>query len=167
MKDPFPGARRYLETEQAERREKYNMSKYNKDARQAAAWAIDFLTLFCKRQEDRELIKVITEERIDKLISALLTRREYKFWEEINKDKETEPMISTEYQIAALLMEKGAMKCLERVGKTSTKHGPEYDPVHDFVRNQLLSVLAVLKYATTESRSISHDLKFNPKRYEP
>ena len=75
-------------------------------------------------------------------------------------------MIEMEYHISAMLMEKGAMKCLERVGRADLKH-PRDDPVHSLVQGNLLTVLAVLKYATTGRDSASFDIAFNPKRYEP
>jgi hypothetical protein len=125
---------------------------------------LEALTLLVPLLPEKHLAEVLTVERIDRLVSALLT-------ESRNKTRSADPhregMREREYHIAAMLMEKGAMKCLERVGRTGTKHGPEYDPVHDLVHNQLLSVLAVLKYATTGRRGITYDLKFNPKRYEP
>jgi hypothetical protein len=72
IQNPFPGVAEYLHMEKAERREKRNLSKYNKHARGAAKWALWFLTEFAKNQDEKELAKVLTSQSIRPMLEALV-----------------------------------------------------------------------------------------------
>lgn len=68
--DPFPGVTKYLEASDQERKG-YNRSKYNKQARGAARWAVQYLVMFSQKQKEEEVSKVLTENLIRVLIEAL------------------------------------------------------------------------------------------------
>jgi len=68
--DPYPGLVAYLEKTKDERKQ-YNRSKYNKDVRKAARWAIKFLILFSQRQEEDEVQKVLDVASVGELVDAL------------------------------------------------------------------------------------------------
>jgi hypothetical protein len=68
--DAYPGLVAYLEKTKDERKQ-YNRSKYNKDIRKAARWAIKFLVLFSQRQEEAEVRKVLDTGSVGELVESL------------------------------------------------------------------------------------------------
>ena len=154
--DPYPGVRKYLQAG-SEERKAWNRSDYNKRAREAAIWALDFLTLFSERQTDPELLQVLGGDRFPKLFNALLNRRKPKiqrgksanFWEELNEGKDCRAMIEREYQIAYLVAEIGVRKCLERMAipSTTTQGVRMINPVHQRTSEDAEALLATLGFA--------------------
>jgi hypothetical protein len=124
---------------------------------------IEALTTLASALPEKHLIEVFTEERIDKLVSALLTvhtvdlrPREVdgKFIdpERLIKEggKDLERLIERQYQIAALLMEKGADKCLEAFERK--EKGME-SPLYQLVQKEAGGVINVLNYVATAARA--------------
>jgi len=104
----YDGLWRYLVMEEAERK-RFNRSNYNKRIRDVASSAIDFLVLFCQRQDESELDKTLTDERVDRLATALITTSKRKSAGEKHKGA-----VERDFRLAAMLMTKGIIKCLER-----------------------------------------------------
>jgi hypothetical protein len=140
-RNAYPGVRKYLETDLSKRRPAgYNISKYNRAAREVAIEAIESLTLFSERAEDeRQLGAVLTDERLDRLVSAWLTQSR-------EKDRQADPslqdMREREYRTAAMLMQKGTAKCFERID-------PENRGLWKLVEAEATRLLAILGYAAT------------------
>jgi hypothetical protein len=157
MKDPFPGVRQYLETEESKRGD-WNRSQYNRRAREVAAWAIEFLILLCERQTEREVAKVLTEEKIDKLVSALLTQSR-------KKSRKTDPqrqgMIEREYQIAAMLMEKSLAKSFEQLEIANQNNMA----LSDLVLQQVRQLTLILRYPGRHWSGVSMNYDYDPARY--
>ena len=162
MKDPFPGVRQYLETEESKRGD-WNRSQYNGRANEVAAWAIEYLILFCEGQTEGELAEVLTDETVDRLASTFLTRGRK---QSRSEDKDRQALIEREYRIAAMFMEKGAEKCLEafeRQEHESPPHRGMDSPLYQLVRREAASAINVLNYVATRTGKPAHAKRKRPR----
>jgi len=158
MKDPFPGVRQYLETEESKRGD-WNRSQYNRRANEVAAWAIEYLILFCEGQTERELAEVLTDETVDRLASTFLTQGRK---QSRSKDKDHQELIEREYRIAAMFMGKGAAKCLEAFERKEKD-----SPLYRWVKREADAAIDVLNYVATGVGGVDHDYHHHPDRYKP
>ena len=166
MKDPFPGVRQYLETEESKRGD-WNRSQYNRRANEVAAWAIEYLILFCEGQTERELAEVLTDETVDRLASTFLTQGRK---QSRSKDKDHQELIEREYRIAAMFMGKGAAKCLEafeRKEQESPSHLGMDSPLYRLVEREALTAVSVLNYVAAGVGGVDADYHFHADRYKP
>ena len=152
MKDPFPGVRQYLETEESKRGD-WNRSQYNRRAREVATWAIEYLILFCERQTERELAEILTDETVDRLASTFLTQGRKRSRSE---DKDRQELIEREYRIAAMFMRKGTAKCLEAFERKEQESPPHLgmdSPLYGLVEREAGAAIEVLNYVATGARA--------------
>ena len=123
-----------------------------------AAWTIEYLIMFCERQTEQELATVLTEETVDKLVSALLTQSR-------KKSRKTDPhhqgMIEREYQIAAVLMEKGLAKSFERLEIANQNNSALSGLVLDQVRQLIL----ILRYPGRHWTGVAMRYDYSPEDY--
>jgi len=138
MPSRYPGLQQYLEME-SDKRKEMNYSQYNKRIREVADWALGFLTLVCEKQDEQELGKVFTEEKLDKLTNALLERK--------SRGSGNLQQTMPRYTIASMFMEKGIMKCLELVKEPYAKM------VHDSAKELMMTLtwLVMERYYPTIS----------------
>jgi hypothetical protein len=140
-------------------------STYLSRAKHQMMQDIEDLTTLASALPEKHLIEVFTQERIDKLVSALLTvhtvdlrPREVdgKFIdpERLIKEsgKDLERLIKRQYQIAAMLMEKGADKCLEAFERKELESSPHRgmdSPLYRLVEREAGGAIQVLSYVAT------------------
>jgi|GEM_PF-7032851 len=91
--------------------------------------------------------EIFTKERILPLVSALLTASEKKRIQCKNNDSRN-AMIDREFEIAAVFMEKGIMKCSDRVGI----------PYGERIKRDAWELLRILNYEATKGKRFG----FNP-----
>jgi hypothetical protein len=112
---------------------------------------------------------VFTEERIDRLASALLTRSERIKARKGEKEDRNETT-RREERMAALLMKKGVLRCLkalERKEKESPPHLGMDSPLYLWVTTEANRVIDILNYVATGAPWVDEDYHFNPDRYQP
>lgn len=134
---------------------------------------MDDLTNLIPMLPEKHLIKVLTPERIDKLASALLTVSTVDLRPRIENGKPVnikklikergaglQALIKRQYEIAALLMEKGAIKCLRAFEEIEQE-----SPLYRMVENETLRAVHLLKYVATKQQGVAGDYRFNADRY--
>ena len=136
--------------------------KYWERVRDDAKSGIDDLVFLATKLPEDQLGQIFTDERLDRLISTLLTQSDEK---SRSKDPHLQDMIKREYRIAAMLMQKGTAKCFERVDRGN-------HALWELIRNQAQTVLSLLIYIATEGQTGKrpntsiHGCSYNSKRYE-
>ena len=113
---------------------------------------------------------VLTPERIDRLVSALLTVHIVDLRPRIEGGKDLERLIERQYQIAAMIMEKGAAKCLEAFERKEQESPPYLgmdSPLYRLVMRDAGAAIDVLNYVATGVGGIDVDYHFHPDRYKP
>jgi hypothetical protein len=103
------------------------------------------LTLIAEKLPEDQLRQVLTAESLDPFFSALLLPRY-----ERERDGETQ---RRRFEIAALMMEKGTIKCLERV----------QEPFQDRTLHDAVDLIQILNYATIGDAGASLD--YGPKEW--
>lgn len=136
------GIWKYLNTVEEERH-KYNRSKYNKAAREYAKEAIDYLTLFLQKQEEKEISKVFLDEIIFSLIQALVGFK--------RKEIQTLQSLPTfYYKFAKACLILGTKRLFDKVS-------PYY---RDLIRKNLDDVMTVFMNLPLEELSLQAQLAF-------
>jgi hypothetical protein len=111
---------------------------------------------------------VFTEERIDRLVSALITRSE-RIKPRKGEKEDRDETIRREERMAALLMRKGALRCLTALERKETESPPHVgmdSPLFLWVHREASWVIDVLNYVATGVPSVDEDYHFNPDRYK-
>jgi hypothetical protein len=104
---------------------------------------------------------VFTEETIDRLTSALITRSE-RVKARKHETEDRDETAKREDRLAAMFMQKGVNKCLrafERKEKES--------PLYRWVEREAGTVIDVLNYVATGEGGVDADYHHNPDRYKP
>lgn len=103
------------------------------------------LTLIAEKLLEDQLRQVLTAETLDPFFSALLLPQY-----ERERDGETQ---RRRFEIAALMMQKGVIKCLER----------EQEPHHDRTQHDAMKLIDILSYAAIGERWLS--LNYQPNKW--
>lgn len=135
--------------------------KRDSDLRKRVTRALEDMIWLIETWPPDQQNPVFTEEIIDQLTSALITRSERVKARKREKEDRDETA-KREDRIAAMLMEKGAFKCLrafERKEKES--------PLYRMVEREAYTTVHILKYVATSEQGVAGDYHFYPDRYKP
>lgn len=115
--------------------------------------ALDDLVLTVNTLPAEEQNEIFLEDRIRPLVSALLTASSKKRVGAKN-DESRAIMVDREFQIAAMFMQKGISKCLNRVRK----------PFGDRTLNDAIDLMQILHYEATNGKSGGASLNITEKK---
>jgi hypothetical protein len=138
---------------------------------------MEALTTLASLLPEKHLVEVFTQERIDKLMSALLTVHTVNLRPSIKNGKWIDPkrlikesgkdleaLIETQYQIASMIMEKGAAKCLEAL-EQEIRYADS--PLYKLVVREARTAVSLLNYVATGRVGINLDYHFSSEAYKP
>jgi hypothetical protein len=140
------------------------------DLRKRVTKALEDMTWLAETWPPEQQNLVFTEEKIDRLVSALITTSE-RIKPRKGEEEDRNEATRREERMAALLMQKGAYKCLaalERREKESPPHLGMDSPLYLWVAREAIWIIDVLNYVATGGvASVDADYHFNPNRYKP
>jgi len=102
---------------------------------------LDDLVLAANTLPAEEQNEIFTEDRISALVSALLTASEKRRIQFKNKESKN-AMVDREFQIAAMFMQKGTSKCLDRVK----------EPYVERMWHDATGLMMILNFVATEGK---------------
>jgi hypothetical protein len=105
---------------------------------------LDDLVLAANTLPAEEQNEIFTEDRIKPLVSALLTASEKKKRVQSKNDESRNVMVDREFQIAAMFMQKGISKCLDRVR----------EPYGERMWRDASGVMMILNYEATKGKQV-------------
>jgi len=132
--------------------------EYLINKRREIARVIADLIWFAQELPEDQLRQVFTDETVDMLISSLLIQSDN---QSRSKDPNLSETIEREFRIAAMLMQKGAAKCFERVDRKN-------HAFTEVVQMDALRTMSLLTYAAIGKGASTSlwNYGFNSKKYE-
>jgi hypothetical protein len=144
-------------------------STYLSRTKQQMIEDIHALTTLASALPEKHLIEVFTLERVDRFVSALLSSSQPRTSLENGKaldaksltrdrGKDLEALTKRQYEIAAILMDKGAAKCFERIDSNNIG-------LYNFIHTQMVNTILILSYAATQEYEANFDYRFDAMKY--